>query len=265
MLKIYQKLNYESEGAEKRALVDSITQKIQYSDVSGDFAFSIGGDGTMMHSMGIELNGKNRLLVGINAGNVGFLTPYGKDDVDDMLRCLINGMYRVEKRSVLVCKNFDSMLAVNDFVITGATPNDMVEFTLSVTHRGVVSQAGKYKATGVVLSGPCGSTAYNMNVGGAIVDPVMKCMQLAMIAPLTLGARPLIFSKDSTINIQMHGQYHCYRDGQRVPNELIQSESGKSSLEFTIFQHEANIMVPLDWNFYSMLAKKLHWNNGNAV
>lgn len=265
MIKIYQKLNYESEGAEKRTLVDSITQRIEKANLSGDFAFSIGGDGTMMHSMGVELNGKNRLLVGINAGNVGFLTPYCKDDVDELLYSIIQGQYRIENRSVLQCKNFDSMLAVNDFVITGATPNDMVEFTVSVSHGDVISHAGRYKATGIVLSGPCGSTAYNMNVGGAIVDPVMKCMQLAMIAPLTLGARPLIFSKDSTIKIQMHSAHHCYRDGQRVPHTLIQSQEGQAALEFTLFRVESRIMVPLDWNFYSMLATKLHWNNGNAV
>lgn len=265
MIKIYQKLNYATEGAEKRALVDAITQKIKHANLSEDFAFSIGGDGTMMHAMGIELNGKNRKIVGINAGNVGFLTPCGKDDVDDMLVAINSGAYRIEKRSVLECKNFNSQFAVNDFVITGLTPNDVIEFSLSVTHDGIVSKAGTYKASGIVLSGPCGSTAYNMNAGGSIIDPVMKCMQLVMIAPMTLGARPLIFSKNSVINIEVHGLYRCYRDGQEIPAELVQSEYGKSALEFTLFRHESRLVVPLNWNFYSMLATKLHWNNGNAV
>ena len=265
MIKIYQKLNYATEGAEKRALVDRITKVIEKANLSEVFAFSIGGDGTMMHSMGTELNGKNRKIVGINAGNVGFLTPYGKDDVDKLLYDLERAVYRVENRSVLECKNFNSLLAVNDFVITGETPNSMIEFDLRVSHRGVVSRAGKYKANGIVLSGPCGSTAYNMNVGGSIIDPVMKCMQLAMIAPMTLGARPLIFSKDSVVEIKVHGSYQCYADGQRVASELTQSERGKQMLEFTIFKHESAIVVPLNWNFYSMLAAKLHWNNGNAV
>lgn len=273
--KICQKLNYATETKEKQHNVDNVTAYIREKMLSAgfveaatkakeiDFVFSIGGDGTMMHSMRSHLY-KGSIVVGVNAGNVGFLTPYSLEDIlsSDVVS-LVKDNPRIEKRSILAhTMGKNKGYAVNDYAITAPGPNDMLDFSVAIEHRGEVSPAGRYRANALVISGPCGSTAYNMNAGGAIVDPVVKCMQIVMIAPTTLGARALIISKNSKIHVTLHSPAKTWADGI-----LIEDVNPLDNLQFTVslLQRESNIVVPQDWNFFSVLAKKLHWNNGKDV
>lgn len=273
--KICQKLNYATETKEKQANVDNVSFYIRekmlaagFSEADNktkevDFVFSIGGDGTMLHSMRSHLY-KGSLVVGVNAGNVGFLTPYNLEDIlsSDVIS-LVENNPRIEKRSILA-HSFGSNrgYAVNDYAITAPGPNDMVDFSVEIEHRSERSRAGRYRANALVLSGPCGSTAYNMNAGGSIVDPVVKCMQMVMVAPTTLGARSLIISKNSKIHVTIHSPAKTFADGI-----LIQDVETNNEHTFTVslLQKESHILVPQDWNFFSVLAKKLHWNNGKDV
>jgi NAD+ kinase len=271
--KICQKLNYATETDAKRKNVDIVSahikeQMIKFGFVEAspkskvvDYVFSIGGDGTMMHSMRHHLY-KGSLVVGINAGNVGFLTPYSLDDIlnSDVVSLLENSP-RIEKRSLL-SHDFKNKkgYAVNDYAITTPSPNGMLDFSIEIEHRGQINKAGRYRANALVVSGPCGSTAYNMNAGGSIVDPVVKCIQLVMIAPTTLGARPLIISKYSTIYVHLHNDGEIYSDGM-LEHKIKKDET----LKINLLARESNILVPQDWNFFNVLSEKLHWNNGQSV
>jgi NAD+ kinase len=272
---ICQKLNYATETEEKQHNVDILTQYIKEKMLNGgfieakekdkqiDYVFSIGGDGTMLHSMRNHVQ-KNSLVIGVNAGNVGFLTPYSIEDIlsSDVISLIDEANNpRVEKRSMLCNEvNNEKGYAVNDYAITADGPNNMLDFSIEIEHRGQISKAGYYRANALVVSGPCGSTAYNMNAGGAIVDPVVKCMQMVMVAPTTLGARSLIISKKSIIHVTMHSKANVYSDGI-LSQELVKDDKFSISL----MPKESNILVPQDWNFFSVLAKKLHWNNGRDV
>ncbi len=88
-------------------------------------------------------------------------------------------------------------------------------------HHHQNSKAGRYKANGVLVSGPCGSTAFNMNAGGAIVDPSVKCMQILMIAPTTLGSRPIILGKNTTVNLFFHKKAKVFSDGILIGSFLM--------------------------------------------
>lgn len=270
--RICQKLNYAIESDEKKANVDKLTHFIREKMLQAghievledaqsiDYIFSIGGDGTMLHSMHHNI-GKGSLVVGVNAGNVGFLTPYSIQDMlsSDVISLLENP--RIEKRSILEHNfNGEKGVAVNDYAITAPAPNGMIEFSIEVEHRGQISRAGHYRANALVISGPCGSTAYNMNAGGAIVDPTVKCMQMVMVAPTTLGSRPLIVGVNSAIHVTVHSPSKIYSDGIEYHDM-----SSNEKLSVTLMQQESSILVPRDWNFYSALAKKLHWNNGKDV
>lgn len=273
--KICQKLNYATETKEKQSNVDRVTSYITEKMLAAgyvqasekakeiDFVFSIGGDGTMLHSMRSHLY-KGSLVVGVNAGNVGFLTPYNLEDIlsSDVVS-LIEDNPRVEKRSILA-HNLDSHkgYAVNEYVFKASKANEMLEFSIEIEHRNLISRAGHYKADALIVSGPCGSTAYNMNSGGAIVDPVVKCMQVVMIAPTTLGSRPLIISKNSKIHVTIHSPAKAFADGILL-EDMDPNVNNKSTI--SLLQRESNILVPQDWNFFSVLAKKLHWNNGKDV
>lgn len=273
---ICKKINYDIETKEKQNNVDKVTSYIRekmllagYREANNkcknseiDFVFSIGGDGTMLHSMRTYLY-KHSLIIGVNAGNVGFLTPYNIEDIfsSDLVSLLENNT-RIEKRSILShTYNNNKGYAVNEYVLKSTEPNGMINFSIDIEHRDLISHAGHYKADALIVSGPCGSTAYNMNSGGAIVDPVVKCMQCVMIAPTTLGSRPLIISKKSKIHITINNSAKVFSDG------ILLYDIKENNHKFTIslLPQESNILVPQNWNFFSVLAKKLHWNNGQDV
>lgn len=273
--RICPKLNYSTETKEKQESVDNVIAHIRgkmlaagYTEANGkekqiDWVFSIGGDGTMLHSMRSHLY-KGSTVIGVNAGNVGFLTPYSLDDIfnSDIVSLLENNP-RIEKRSILTHNLGDEKgYAVNDYAIKGINPNDMIDFSVEIEHRDLVSRAGHYRADALVLSGPCGSTAYNMNAGGSIIDPVVKCMQMVMVAPTTIGTRPLIISKNSKIHVKVTSACKVFADGILL-NELPKNNG--TVVTVSLMLRESNILVPQDWNFFSVLAKKLHWNNGKDV
>lgn len=270
---ISRKLNYDIETPEKKARVDQISDFIRntllnvgYIEVSNyedtiDYIFSIGGDGTMLHSMHYNI-WKHSLIVGINAGNVGFLTPFSIEDIlHSDLVSLIEDNPRIENRSILEHWIYDKRgVAVNEYAITSDQPNGMINFSVEVEHRGKIHRAGDYRANALLVSGPCGSTAYNMNAGGAIVDPSVKCMQMIMVAPTTLGSRPLIFGLNTTLHITVKNLAKIFSDGIEY-----HSMNPGDKMSIALMQQESKIIVPKNWNFYSALAKKLHWNNGKDV
>lgn len=270
---IIKKLNYKVETEEKKKIVDEIAQQIEQKmsflnkkkeAKCPKYVFSIGGDGTMMHSMHEYIKHKS-IIIGIHAGNVGFLTPFEQSDINSIVELIDNPKARIEQRSILTYESFSSMkhkkeLCINEFAITAMGPNDMLDFSVEIEHRGLVSKAGNYKANAVLVSGPCGSTAYNMNAGGAIVDPSVKCMQFLMIAPTTLGARPIIIGKNSKIHVTVKRKAKVFSDGI-----LIEELNPEDKISITLMPREANLLVPNDWNFYSVLSKKLMWNNGREV
>jgi len=277
--KICVKLNYEQETAEKKLCIAEIQSfihrvmqehgwhKSKPSDNVIDYVFSIGGDGTMLHTMQSHVQTRS-IVVGINAGNVGFLTPYNIENVFDMsvFKFLDKGYVpRIEDRSILQ-NNFknshESDLAVNEYSFYARNVNDVLDYSIEVEYKGHASPAGHYRSNTLLISGPCGSTAYNMNAGGAIVDPTVRCMQIMMIAPTILGIRPLIIGRNSIIHIRFKNDVKVFIDG--MPYKDIKA-SEDEVFSINLLLEESKVMLPDDFNFYSMLSQKLHWNNGSAV
>lgn len=277
--KVCIKLNYSQESVTKQAeitkliaFIHSVMSKAGWreaadTDLTINYVFSIGGDGTMLHTMQDHVITKS-IVVGINAGNVGFLTPYNIENVYDMsvFKFLENGFQsRVEHRSILK-HSFNNRqevgMAVNEYTFTSDQVNQVLDFSIEVDYKGQVSKAGHYKANALLISGPCGSTAYNMNSGGAIVDPTVRCMQIMMVAPTILGIRPLIIGRNSIIRLKFHSNAKVFIDGQ-PHTDIPVTEDETFSIE--LLPEESRVLLPDDFNFYSMLSTKLHWNNGSGV
>lgn len=273
--KIFKKLNYLSESVEKQNQIDIVCLKIiekmsqlGYSEVINhdknthiDYVFSIGGDGTMLQAMNKHISNKS-IVIGINAGNLGFLTPFTIEDVLSEKIFIDNLSYRTEKRSILkgyVSGLSDEIVSVNEMSFYGHSVNSILDFSMEIEYNGQLSKAGHYKANTLIVSGPCGSTAYNMNAGGAIVDPTVRCMQVLMVAPTTI-VRPLIIGKNSKIIVNFKNDSKIYVDGN-----FYKDLKTNDSIEISLVQEEVEVLLPLDWNFYSVLSKKLYWNNGKDV
>lgn len=270
---ISEKINYNSEGTAKQNQINSVCDKIKkYMTEAGfilakeddkhiDFVFSVGGDGTMIHTINQFLD-KQSIIIGINAGNVGFLTPYTIEDVfNEEVFQFTKNKYRIEERSILEYEYNNKIInSVNEYAFTANHPNFVIDFNISIDNNGMVSKAGYYKSNTLLISAPCGSTAYNMNAGGAIIDPSVSVMQILLVAPTTLGIRPLIINSNSKIILRPATDIEVFTDG-------IKTDTVKAYDKIIIStkKEKAKLLVPEQWNFYSVLSKKLLWNNGKEV
>ena len=250
------KINYDNETIEKQNIINCIKDKITFimdkkgislaseNDDHVDYVFSIGGDGTMLHSMHKYIN-KDSLV--------------NDDSIFKFLE--LDSKPRVERRCILEYE-FDGKRfgAVNEYAFTAHHPNQVIGFTVDSEIDGIVSKTGLYKANTLLLSTPSGSTAYNMNAGGAIVDPSIRAIQMLMIAPNVLGNRPLIFNEKSTLHVTFTTDIEIFSDGI-----LTSTIPAGEKISIKLMEKDSKILVPDDWNFYSILSKKLHWNNGRDV
>lgn len=163
-----------------------------------DMAIILGGDGTLLRS-------QNRMteeipIFGINMGTVGFLTEIEVKDTFKALKKILNGNYYIEKRTKLIVSHENHRYAaLNEVVIMTDKPAKMLHFEVQVD--GEVIE--EFRADGLIISTPSGSTAYAMSAGGPIVDPRVGGFIIIPICPYKLGVRPFIVSDNSEISVKL--------------------------------------------------------------
>lgn len=163
-----------------------------------DAIIVLGGDGTILEAARhcVRVCGYNREaapLLGINLGRIGYMAELELDELSYLDR-LLEGQFHVEKRMMLEANvGSETMLALNEAVIGGASVFRIVEIELYCDGKLV----NRYRADGLIASTPTGSTAYSMSAGGAVVDPRMDAVIITPICSHSLNATPLVFSADS--------------------------------------------------------------------
>ncbi|HRI15268.1 MAG TPA: NAD(+)/NADH kinase [Verrucomicrobiota bacterium] len=176
---------------------DSIADLAQVTDLLLVF----GGDGTMLRAAR-EVAGCRTPLLGINAGNLGFLTAVSPEDLLGALRQLWAGKFRLEERELLggvVLRGGErtSLLALNDFVLARGITSRLIELEVLVDGELLT----RYRCDGLIASSPTGSTAYSLAAGGAIVSPDAHVMTLTPICPHTLSIRPVVISLEAAVEV----------------------------------------------------------------
>ncbi|MBM6919701.1 NAD(+)/NADH kinase [Phocea massiliensis] len=166
-----------------------------------DLFLSVGGDGTMIQSAKQAVL-FDKPILGINAGRLGFMAGLEADELS-LLSKLVTGEYRTQKRMMLDCvhhtKQGDtSYLALNDIVVSNGGLSRMVDISVSCANAGPIS----YRADGVILSTPTGSTAYALSAGGPLIDPSVDSIGLTAICPHSLMTRPAVFSPDTVLIVR---------------------------------------------------------------
>jgi NAD+ kinase len=153
-----------------------------------DIAIVLGGDGTMLRSLGRFL-GKGVPALGVNYGRVGFLTAVRADALDEAIPRVFAGEFRTVELSTLeVTVAGKTSVAVNDVVITGQTLGRMVELAYAIGGEDL----GVQPCDGVICATPAGSTAYNLSNGGPVLVWGLDALVLTFVAPHTLNIRPLV-------------------------------------------------------------------------
>lgn len=174
-----------------------------------DFAVSIGGDGTILRCAGMILEqaaaaGTEPVrLVGINTGTLGFLAAFEADELQ-MLPRLFTGDYAISRRMLLrTAVNDGSGLvrhALND-IYASRLNGRICDFSVAVDGRTI----GIYRADGIVFSTPTGSTAYALSAGGPVMEPDLSLIEMNLICPHSLFARPMLFAPQREICVTYCG------------------------------------------------------------
>lgn len=192
------------------------------SDFSGyDAILVLGGDGTVLRCVNISVENDLPILA-INMGNLGFLTSFEKDKMQDAVIALKGGSLVVEERMLLVATGKDfEVIALNDVVFErgdgGVT--QVINLEMSYKNHKIDDLCGN----GLVVSTPTGSTAYSLSAGGSIVDPQEECIMLTPLCAHSLHARPIVMNRKREVEIKNISQDYCVVMIDGLKNHKIQS------------------------------------------
>ena len=181
-------------------------------------AISVGGDGTFLRTAR-WLAGKEIPILGINTGHLGFLAENSTEDIPGVVELITSGKAFIERRLVLEveCSALPSSTwryALNEVAfMKGAASMIDVNVNLDGIH------LASYRADGLLVTTPTGSTAYNLSVGGPILAPTLKSMVLSPVAPHTLTLRPVVIGGESVTEATVESRAKDFRlsiDGNSI-------------------------------------------------
>ena len=200
-----------------------------------DVVVAVGGDGTMLEAVRVALDADLPVL-GVNAGHVGFLTRVEPGRLDEALDCLAGGAWAESRRMTLCARVPGRPLAVglNDVVVEKAVSQHVVKISVVVGSERLVS----YRADGVVVATPTGSTAYTFSAGGPLVDPELEALVVTAVAPHNLFSRPIVFRPEVGLRLTVDGDRSARVnvDGRTlallVPGEEVEVFRGEKAARF---------------------------------
>lgn len=209
---------YEHLSGELGMSLPGVTVADPYrSPAEADLALSIGGDGTFLRTAAWVAETGTPIL-GINTGNLGYLSALGIDEAVAHTDYILEGDYIVEPRTLLHVQA-DGLrgwpYALNEAVVAKEDSASMITASATVGGRALTD----YRADGLIVSTPTGSTAYNLSAGGPIVQPSAPCWVITPICAHSLGMRPLVISDDMEISLKVTGRCKAFRlslDGRSV-------------------------------------------------
>lgn len=223
-----------------------------------DMVVVFGGDGTFL-SIARQMIWKSIPILGVNLGQLGFLTEVKVEEIYDMLESVLKGSYEIQERSMLeACvkrkgKELFCLPVLNDVVITKSAIARVIDFELSLG--GV--QVARLKADGLIASTPTGSTAYSLAAGGPIVHPKVGGVVITAICPHSLNVRPLVIPEDANIEVtllQKDGDIMLTLDGQ-FGYELHESDV----ISITKYKrHSLKIVRSTQRDYFELLRTKLY-------
>lgn len=217
----------------------------------------VGGDGSMLSAARIAAK-QNLPVIGINRGNLGFLTDIAPDNIEKIDAILAGDFYE-EQRFLLATeardhdKNLQRNLALNDVVFLSYIAGHMLSFSVYVNNKFVCD----YNADGLIISTPTGSTAHALSGGGPILTPDLEAITLVPMFSHNLNSRPIVVKSDSIIKVTFNSTdatellVRC--DGQ------IQTMLHSSYVKIKKAKERLRLLHPIDYDYFETLRTKLHW------
>ncbi|MEA2110689.1 MAG: NAD(+)/NADH kinase [Campylobacterota bacterium] len=222
-----------------------------------DALVTIGGDGTII-SAARRSYAYHIPILAIHAGKLGFLADLGFDELEEFIQKIIDGDYRINKRSMLEATiktkdNEKRVIAFNDIVLTRPSISKMIHLDVSVSEQDF----NTYYGDGLVVSTPTGSTAYNLSAGGPILYPLSEVFVLTPICPHSLTQRPLVLPAHFELKVKTSdARGLVIIDGQDT-YEFHESDC----IHIKLAAAYAHLIHKKEFNYFSVLKEKLDWGD----
>lgn len=230
---------------------------------AADPIITLGGDGTLI---GIARHvGEHRpVIIGVNFGNLGFLTEITPDELIPTLESFFAGKAHYAERSMLWAEVYRdgqctfSSQAVNDAIVQKGSRDRLLDIDLAVNEEDVMRMRGD----GLIMATPTGSTAYSLAAGGSIAHPSLDLVLITPICPHSLTTRPLLLKIDSRLSVSIpryDGRVYLSVDGQvstaLQSGDVVRVTRSKYSVRFVRSTHRS---------YFEILRAKLNWGIGNS-
>ncbi len=230
-----------------------------------DVGVAVGGDGTML-GMARQMAPFGTPLIGINQGRLGFITDIALEHYRHVLPpMLLQGRFESDTRALLHGRvmresegQFSSVfeaLAMNDVVVRHGAAASMIELEAHADGRFIA----RFRADGLIVATPTGSTAYSLAVGGPILHPQLPGWVLAPIAPQALSNRPIVLADPAEIVIRIVGGPQA---SASFDTQSVTTLRHGDCIVVRRSPHRAHFLHPEGWSYFDTLRHKLHWNQG---
>jgi NAD+ kinase len=225
---------------------------------SVDLILVLGGDGTMIATSRM-IGDTDVPVLGVNYGGLGYLAEFRIEELYSALESILSGNYRLDKRVMLAVElmrgneQVTRNRVLNDVVINKSALARIIEIEAYLNQQFVNS----FRADGLIVSTPTGSTAYNLSAGGPVIYPSMNAVVITPICPFTLSNRPIVVPDDAVIELWLKTEQEDVAltlDGQvgfplKVEDQVVIHKS----------QTTFNLVQPMNRNYFDVLRDKLRW------
>jgi NAD+ kinase len=245
---------------ETNALLDAKQKAIARGEMAEavDLVVVLGGDGTLL-ATARALSSKPVPILAVNLGGLGFMTVITRDDLYSTLEMVLRGDFQCDRRAQIRAEiirrgqSISSLLALNDVVLNKGAIARILDFDMSVDGRFVST----FKADGLIVSTPTGSTAYSLAAGGPVIVPSVNAFLVTPICAHTLTNRPIVLPDTVAIDIVITGHsesVYLTADGQVAiavrTGDTMRTRKSSSYVE---------LVQPPNRNYYEILRQKLKW------
>jgi NAD+ kinase len=224
-----------------------------------DLLIVMGGDGTMIATARL-VGGRGTPVLGVNLGTLGYLTEFTVEDTLPALEDVARGDYKIDRRMMLDWRVLrDGELigagsALNDVVVNKSTLARIIDIDCAVDSHHVTA----YRADGLIVSTPTGSTAYNLAAGGPIIVPGTEAISISPICPHTLTNRPLVLPDTSEVMLRLNTR----------EQEVMLTSDGQTGMPIIAGDHveikksgkSFNTICARDRDYFDILRTKLRWS-----
>ena len=214
-----------------------------------------GGDGTLLNAARKYLD-NNIPILGINRGNVGFLTDVSIDNFEKTIKEVLDGGFEIEERNLVSAKFGDNHLyGLNEILIHSGAYAQLMRYRLNVDDKVVYEQ----RSDGLIIATPTGSTAYALSAGGPIIHPSLDVWTILPMLPQSISSRPFIISTNQSVDVELfdgpNNMAKICVDGQDEEDVPFGVKISISKMDKTL-----KLVHPHDNDFFEACREKLGWS-----